>query len=188
MKFKFLNVALLSLLFITSSANAGIIHNFDFSTLDISDASYSEGSLDGFVISFEFEDSTDFNNFNKDNLLAWTVSFGSESYSVSNFYALNEESLFTQIGDDVFLNIGAAPEAYMYGDYAGSNHIQVGQGYYTSLLIDLADVGGPVLKYYTGSVLWVIPSTANQVPAPSTLAIFALGLIGLASRRFKKQS
>ena len=29
---------------------------------------------------------------------------------------------------------------------------------------------------------------ASQVPEPSTLAIFALGMIGLASRRFKKQS
>jgi hypothetical protein len=29
---------------------------------------------------------------------------------------------------------------------------------------------------------------ATEVPAPSTLAIFALGMIGLASRRFKKQS
>jgi len=28
----------------------------------------------------------------------------------------------------------------------------------------------------------------NEVPEPSTLAIFALGMIGLASRRFKKQS
>jgi hypothetical protein len=27
-----------------------------------------------------------------------------------------------------------------------------------------------------------------DVPEPSTLAIFALGMIGLASRRFKKQS
>jgi hypothetical protein len=28
----------------------------------------------------------------------------------------------------------------------------------------------------------------TSVPEPSTLAIFALGLIGLASRRFKKHS
>jgi hypothetical protein len=28
---------------------------------------------------------------------------------------------------------------------------------------------------------------AAEVPEPSTLAIFALGLMGLASRRFKKQ-
>jgi hypothetical protein len=30
--------------------------------------------------------------------------------------------------------------------------------------------------------------TTNAVPEPSTLAIFALGIIGLASRRFKKES
>ena len=28
----------------------------------------------------------------------------------------------------------------------------------------------------------------SKVPEPSTLTIFALGMIGLASRRFKKQS
>ncbi len=33
-----------------------------------------------------------------------------------------------------------------------------------------------------------VPSTITDVPEPSTLAIFALGLIGLASHRFKKQS
>jgi hypothetical protein len=32
------------------------------------------------------------------------------------------------------------------------------------------------------------PVDARDVPEPSTLAIFALGMIGLASRRFKKQS
>jgi hypothetical protein len=34
----------------------------------------------------------------------------------------------------------------------------------------------------------IVIKTATQVNAPSTLAIFALGLIGLASRRFKKKS
>jgi hypothetical protein len=33
-----------------------------------------------------------------------------------------------------------------------------------------------------------ITTTTNAVPEPSTLAIFTLGIIGLASRRFKKQS
>lgn len=33
-----------------------------------------------------------------------------------------------------------------------------------------------------------ITTTTTDVPEPSTLAIFALGMIGLASRRFKKQS
>ena len=31
-------------------------------------------------------------------------------------------------------------------------------------------------------------SHVNSVPEPTTLAIFALGMIGLASRRFKKLS
>jgi len=34
----------------------------------------------------------------------------------------------------------------------------------------------------------VFRASATNVPEPSTLAIFALGMIGLASRRFKKQS
>jgi hypothetical protein len=34
----------------------------------------------------------------------------------------------------------------------------------------------------------VVTSPTTSVPEPSTLAIFALGIIGLASRRFKKKS
>jgi hypothetical protein len=33
-----------------------------------------------------------------------------------------------------------------------------------------------------------VTAISNDIPEPSTLAIFALGMIGLASRRFKKQS
>jgi hypothetical protein len=39
-------------------------------------------------------------------------------------------------------------------------------------------------NYYTNT--WLVKKA--EVPEPSTLAIFALGMIGLASRRFKKQS
>lgn len=35
---------------------------------------------------------------------------------------------------------------------------------------------------------WMIVKDVVDVPEPSTLAIFALGMMGLASRRFKKQS
>ena len=37
-------------------------------------------------------------------------------------------------------------------------------------------------------VYFSVAITATDVPEPSTLAIFALGMLGLASRRFKKQS
>jgi hypothetical protein len=39
-----------------------------------------------------------------------------------------------------------------------------------------------------GSVIHIDFQESVSVPEPSTLAIFALGLMGLASRRFKKQS
>ncbi len=42
-----------------------------------------------------------------------------------------------------------------------------------------------------GSTVWdrvVFTTSVQEVPEPSTLAIFALAMIGLASRRFKKQS
>jgi hypothetical protein len=44
-----------------------------------------------------------------------------------------------------------------------------------------------VIAYELGAVTSG-PATPPSVPEPSTLAIFALGMIGLASRRFKKQS
>jgi hypothetical protein len=40
----------------------------------------------------------------------------------------------------------------------------------------------------SGSATWSYKANNVDVPEPSTLAIFALGMIGLASRRFKKQS
>jgi len=45
----------------------------------------------------------------------------------------------------------------------------------------LANVGGREFSFYDAP-------TTETVPEPSTLAIFALGMIGLASRRMKKQS
>ncbi len=40
----------------------------------------------------------------------------------------------------------------------------------------------------SGRVAQHLLASQTEVPEPSTLAIFALGMIGLASRRFKKQS
>ena len=61
-----------------------------------------------------------------------------------------------------------------------SRNLGVGGGYdFTNIFND--DIGnGPIQTHALVRV--------SQVPEPSTLAIFALGLMGLASRRFKKQS
>ena len=42
--------------------------------------------------------------------------------------------------------------------------------------------------YDDNNVYFSAAITATDVPEPSTLAIFALGLMGLVSRRFKKQA
>jgi hypothetical protein len=46
-----------------------------------------------------------------------------------------------------------------------------------------------VVNYFqAGTVQGHSSLTISTIPEPTTLAIFALGMIGLASRRFKKQS
>jgi hypothetical protein len=68
----------------------------------------------------------------------------------------------------------------------GSGLIQfVGGGYYGGSSINdfnLTADGGPANRYDAGTFMY------TKVPEPSTLAIFALGMIGLASRRYKKKS
>jgi hypothetical protein len=51
-----------------------------------------------------------------------------------------------------------------------------------------AGVESPPSVYYTSSVAWAYASPAVPAPAPATLALLALGMIGVASRRFKKQA
>ena len=50
--------------------------------------------------------------------------------------------------------------------------------------------GGTTLVTNNGVVFIAYERTGNsqEVPEPSTLAIFALGIMGLAARRFKKQA
>jgi hypothetical protein len=54
-----------------------------------------------------------------------------------------------------------------------------------TLYVNLSDVGGPGGVIFSASINLTDGGNVS-VPEPSTLAIFALGMIGLASRRFKK--
>ncbi len=71
------------------------------------------------------------------------------------------------------------------GGYSGGNggHIGGGGGSYNTGYDKYALAG---VGYGHGSL--TIEKLSVDVPEPSTLAIFALGMIGLASRRFKKQA
>lgn len=74
------------------------------------------------------------------------------------------------VSDNAYLGNGYQGSFTKYKDIARINHsrgtVGVNSGY--------NDIGSMLVR-------------VTQVPEPSTLAIFALGLIGLASRRFKKQ-
>lgn len=70
------------------------------------------------------------------------------------------------------------------------NDLSKGSGHYNfSTNFDVL-YGAGVVTYIDYTLEFVVRSLddSTTVPEPSTLAIFALGMIGLASRRFKKQS
>jgi hypothetical protein len=77
-----------------------------------------------------------------------------------------------------------APKAF---DLFNRDGGQTFQGLVSELRVynDAASFGGDFGALYNElNNKWLV----TDVPEPSTLAIFALGMIGLASRRFKKQS
>ena len=59
---------------------------------------------------------------------------------------------------------------------------------YSSGLGNFIQINGSDVLTEDDRLGFVLYNDAVNVPEPSTLAIFALGMIGLASRRFKKQS
>ena len=101
-------------------------------------------------------------------------------YVVVNDKALNKASLFI----DGFL-IGEAAYRHKGGNvFAVGNHCAGCTDYNWQGKIDDVRVFDTALSQSDVTSLY----RATEVPEPSTLAIFALGMIGLASRRFKKQS
>lgn len=69
------------------------------------------------------------------------------------------------------------------GDFAG--YVEVKNGGGAKVNTGNHDYGNNTIAYY-GTML--VREGAVDVPEPAAFAIFALGMIGLATRRFKKQS
>ncbi len=88
-------------------------------------------------------------------------------------------------GSDSNGNAGSFGPAPIINDDSGVIQF-IGGGYFGGSSItdfNLIPDSGPANRYDAGTFIY---NRAMQVPEPSTLAIFALGVIGLASRRFKK--
>jgi hypothetical protein len=89
------------------------------------------------------------------------------------------------LGDLVGMNNIWTFTTFDLSGYSWAN-TQVNAGLQVKLDIDTSGEGWIVTL--EESILSVDGGAATAVPEPSTLAIFALGIMGLASRRFKKQS
>ncbi|WP_226960698.1 PEP-CTERM sorting domain-containing protein [Thalassotalea sp. LPB0316] len=204
MKFKFLAIMFVGvMLSVSMSAKAGIIHTFVFD--DLSKWQTNSNFQVGDSLTVEFANSTDFNNvfisdilgiqFNlqvgnttkveQPNLLnnCWpNCNAAFDMFSlVDGKLAMTFKHTDPQIGFNGSNGTGTYVQLYMQGGNSGAYNMY--SQFQTINGIGNAWLGfvneGETIQYFAS------PIKASE---PSTLAILALGIIGLASRRFKKQS
>jgi hypothetical protein len=200
MKLKFLNtilaVLICSLSGLINVANAGLIFSEDFgsgnnrgalTTLDNWDVTRGNVDLwnfptfpgysldmDGSNANATIETKSTF-NFTPGNIYELSFSFGNNTHAgnVLNF-TFTDPSIFNET---LPISIAGTPPAInIVRQFTVSSP--------TSAKLVFSEQGS---ASYGGSIIDDIQLSYSQVPEPSTLAIFALGLIGLASRRFKQQ-
>lgn len=210
MKFKFLKAATIGLtLFVSSIANAGLI---DFTSLG--NISNYSGHSDFDVITFGGPE-TDINLaphvisgtglVNNSDPLDFGRSYPTEDIIQFSFLNSGIDSLiltFDAQGSDVVTH--GLVRAYDIDGNVLEARSWYDSGVNTMNFDFIKDIARLELdsnadnswRNSNNNSWWYSVSSINyaqgegyaQVPEPSTLAIFALGIIGLASRRFKKQS
>jgi hypothetical protein len=212
MKNKFLNTALISIFFsvgsLVSVANATIItiNNAGFETANTFDA--GGGTYNHSVVGWDL-DSGGFGT-----MLTSGFPVASTNGGVNNAWS-NGGTISQSLTD--ILAIGSYDLSVLFGDrtdtpfptasielWAGATLIglisqaSVPDGTWVNGTSNIVIGGGHAalgetleIKLISGGVQNLFDDVSlnyTAVPEPSTLAIFALGLMGLASRRFKKQS
>ncbi|AOW77657.1 hypothetical protein A3Q34_12825 [Colwellia sp. PAMC 20917] len=203
MKFKFLKLAVIGLtLTIGGIANAGLIYdNGGPSTY----SAYSIGSsetADDFILATAYDiNSVEFYFQNFNGITGWGQDI---TYS---FYNDNSGSIGSLIATGNGQNVTAVDSglAWCCGGNAWevnfdlASTISLNAGHYWLGLTGASGsspwwVTTSAISGYSGKINgstvandFAFSLSSQDVPEPSTLAIFALGMIGLASRRFKKQ-
>ena len=186
MKFKMLKATVAGLILSVSGfANAGLITETQEQTVDFQDFTFNFNVNDwalGAVSSLLLEVQGDFSpnfpteyftllvegnnygNWSRDNS-ATTSIFSSDTATLINSFSFNTADTSSFLSNNVFsFNVNFSDEVHK-----GWGNI----GY-----------GAAAAPYVKATFRY----NSVAVPEPSTLAIFALGMIGLASRRFNKQS
>jgi hypothetical protein len=195
MKFKSLKTAVLGSILLINSlanvANAGLILTIDSYT-----TSELKITLSGFFDADSIGDQVQWLAIKNDwsnNYGVHTELFNSMPTVVSDSVALNGVGMSQQVQngldewkDAIFW--GSSTGRFLAGDVvSGTIHLTGAAGTFNPT----ANASLQLLSGFdNGQRDWTrleASAESNAVPEPSTLAIFALGMIGLASRRFKKQ-
>ncbi len=188
MKFTFLKTIAFCILFgMTSTALAGIIYDFDISSQNLNPAA----DFKNYTFVAEFSESTDFAAVTIGDILNFGYSYEGVDYLSSSFFSDDPSKLFTILGGQLRLVVGAIANNKNYYVYvenlSNGASAQVGRSGNTNLYITGEHAryahNWNIFNSFAG-----VARTSIDVPEPSTFAIFALGMIGLASRRFKKKS
>jgi hypothetical protein len=194
MKFKFLKTIFTSIVLLASSlvnvANAGLITFEETSHTSGWDSTYlgwtlhnsqiytnlwapSTVSGDNALVNYNSR----IGEFTRDNIFNFEGAFFTRDGRYSGTTALVNVFGLDQLGNTIYstqLTLTNAPAYFSFGwdNIYGISWDPIGNE-------DSSNIGIDNFSF---------SEVSQNVPEPSTLAIFALGMIGLASRRFKKQS
>ncbi len=206
---KFLNAAFISLLlstsFLVNIANAGLILEEDFDPITSANWTLSNGTVLGNPVSEFFELNAlhfDGNGARSATTNAFDMSTGGLLSFMLKIGGANDTATFEDAdsGEDVLIQYAANDGAWenllvidteelLYKDAWGMVNISI-----TGLAMSSNTKFQWIQAKHSGNNWdnWAIDnvklSNNVDVPEPSTLAIFALGMMGLASRRFKKKA
>lgn len=172
MKFTFIKSALLSIsMLATSFANAGLIQSGTGVDIPAYTVSYQT-----FVLAADADITLDITIFGNDNntdtinFFLFDGTFG----NLGSIFDQNSPTTYTDYIPSLTSTVSLTQGAYTYA--FGSNYLSE----------DEARSGSASTPYQSGVTYDYSITSSTDIPEPSTLAIFALGLLGLASRRVKK--
>lgn len=189
----------------SSIANAGLINSFDDSYLD----SLVTG---GSTVTQLLSNSNSIDYTFKDNFMVIDVNYSNLNYFVYDFSVIHEDGLDSTFLNNLYLPTGYADAMFNPVDELLEVVFQFEQadGFKFALEIDSSldflgvDIGNPNVGDFAfilsddfqtneftafgNPLIGAERVDTATVPEPSTLAIFALGMFGLASRKFTKKN